>query len=305
MADAAASGDALLLGIDIGGTNTKVALLDRAGAVLETATEPTDRGGAEATVRTAAGLARRWVAAHPGIAAVGVTIPGHFDAEGCATIVPNLPGPWQGRPVRGPVREAAARPVVLLNDARAHGLAESALGAGRDAGVVVTLVLGTGVGGAIVIDGRLHAGASGLAGEIGHSVVLADGPACGCGNRGCLESLVRADVAAAAAGTATVEEAVARADAGDPRARAAIAESARWIGIALGNVATVVGPEVIVIGGGGAQAGEPLLGPLREEFLRRTPLLRHAPPRIVPALLGPTAGAIGAAIAAGQLPPGP
>lgn len=285
------------LGLDIGGTNTKVALLDDASSrILENDSVPTDRTDARAAVRRAAELAAMWVTRRPDIRGVGVTIPGHFDAEtGCATIVPNIPGPWLDVPVRGTVASFARRPTTLINDARAFGLAESRLGAARESANVIALVLGTGVGGALVLGGQLYNGRGGLAGEVGHMVLQSDGPRCNCGNNGCLESLTRADVLAARAGTDTVADAVAQARRGDERALAAIEEAARWIGIGLANVATLLTPDAIVIGGGIAQAGDVLFRPLREELLRRSPLLPPDSFRLLSAELGTIAGAVGAA----------
>lgn len=295
-----AVGDARWLGIDIGGTNTKIALLDsNASVVLEHDSVPTDRAHAAAAVDRAASLAAEWVRRHPTIRGVGVTIPGHFDAStGRATLVPNIPGPWAGLPVRELVEADACRPTTLINDARACGLAESRLGAAHGHQNVVALVLGTGVGGAIVLAGQLYWGRGGLAGEIGHTVLLPDGPPCGCGNYGCLESLIRSDVLAEQAGTTTVAEAVARATAGDPRARRAIDEAARWLGLALANMVTVLTPDAIVLGGGIAQAGEVLFAPLRRELAARSPLVDSASYSVFAAALGPIAGAVGAAVAA-------
>ncbi len=142
---------------------------------------------------------------------------------GCTRFLVNIPGDWAGRPVAGPVAAALGCPVSLINDARAFGLAELRLGAGRGARSIVGLTLGTGVGGVIAIDGRVHLGHDGTAGEVGHQTIDPDGPPCGCGNHGCLEAFARADRIAAACGTPTVEAAVAAAHAGDARALAGLA----------------------------------------------------------------------------------
>ena len=134
----------------------------------------------------------------------------------------NLPGAWPGVPVAGPVGAALGLPTTLINDARAFGLAELRLGAARGARSMIGLTLGTGVGGVIAIDGRVHLGHDGTGGELGHQTLEPDGPACGCGNRGCLEAFARADRIAAACGTATAEEAMAAARAGDPAAVAGL-----------------------------------------------------------------------------------
>lgn len=288
------------LGIDIGGTNTKIALIDRgATRIVQRGSVETDRKNAAAAVARAASIAAEWVQRYPEVERVGITLPGHFDAQtGCATVVPNIPGPWLGQPVRTVIEAACDRPVTLINDARAFGLAESRLGAARGGDNVVALVLGTGVGGALIFGGQLYHGQAGLAGEIGHLVLQADGPQCGCGNRGCLEALTRADVLATAAGADTVAEVVARAEVGDELALSVITDAGRWMGLALANLVTLLTPSVIVLGGGVAQAGEVLFAPLRKELEARSPLVDAASYRLVVAELGTIAGAVGAAVAA-------
>ena len=143
-------------------------------------------------------------------AAVGV--PGLFDAEtGRIELFPNLPGPWRGEPMVEPLAVALGVPVAIINDARAFTLAEARLGAAAGCATVACLVLGTGIGGGIVVDGRLHFGRHGRAGELAHHVVVPGGPACGCGNRGCLEAVASSGALAALAGAATAEDVVAAA----------------------------------------------------------------------------------------------
>ena len=136
-------------------------------------------------------------------------------SRACTTRLPARPGSWSTSratgsvgPVAAPVAAALGVPVPLINDARAFGLAELRLGAGRGARSMVGLTLGTGVGGVIAVDGRVHLGHDGTAGEVGHQTIDPDGPPCGCGNHGCLEAFARADRIAAACGTATAEAAV-------------------------------------------------------------------------------------------------
>ena len=161
------------------------------------------------------------IAAWGPVLSVGIGVPGLYDpASGCTRFLVNVPGPWAGHPVAGPVGDAVGLPAFLINDARAFGLAELNLGAGRGAASMVGLTLGTGVGGVFAIDGRVHEGHDGTAGEIGHQTIDPDGPWCNCGNRGCLEAFARADQIAEACGTATAEEAVRAAEAGNERARA-------------------------------------------------------------------------------------
>jgi glucokinase len=187
-------------------------------------------------------------------------------------------------------------PVTLINDARAFGLAELRLGAGRGCRTMVGLTLGSGVGGVVVVDGHVHFGHGGTGGEAGHQTLLADGPPCTCGNRGCLEALTRAEAVAAACGTATAEEAVAAARAGDPRAVRGLAEIGRWLGIGIANLVVVLTPDRVVIGGGVSGAGDLLLDPVRAEVRRRVHVTDLDEVGIVTAELGTWAGAIGAAV---------
>jgi glucokinase len=184
----------------------------------------------------------------------------------------------------------------MINDARAFGLAELRLGAGRGARSMVGFTLGTGIGGVIAVDGKVHQGHDGTAGEVGHQTIEPDGPWCACGNRGCLEAFARADQIAAACGTDSPEEAVRRAQAGDERARRGLAQVARYLGIGMANLVTLITPDRLVIGGGVSAAGELLFIPLREELRRRVTVTSLDQVEIVTAELGTWAGAIGAAV---------
>lgn len=288
-----------LIGIDLGGTNMKAAVLEETSLqTVDRRTRPTVRSDPADTIRALAEFAHDVHADFPETRGrLGVTLPGHFDDRGRATVIPNIPGDWPGTPVSEPVETATASRVTLINDARAFGLAEFRLGAAKDVSSMIGMVLGTGVGGCLVLGDQLYLGPRGTAGEIGHQVLDPDGPACGCGNHGCLESLVRADVLAAAAGTGTVDEAVTAAEQGDPRAQSAILEAAQWIGIGLGNLVTVLTPERVVIGGGFAAAGARLFDPVVATLRGRTPLVAAESVQVLPAALGPWSGAIGAALA--------
>jgi glucokinase len=296
---------ARFLGLDLGGTNIKTVVLEaRDGGFRPVASSaaPThaDRGPA-AVVDRLVELGRAAIEAHGPVEAAGLGIPGLFDrSAGTAVLIPNLPGPWPGRPLRDPLASGLGVPVTLVNDARAFTLAEARLGAGRGCRTLLGVTLGTGVGGGIVVEGRLHLGAWGVAGEVGHQTVLPDGPPCGCGNRGCVEALARADVLARLAGRATAEEVYAGVREGDERCREAVATVAEYLGIALANVVTVLGPERVVVGGGIAAAGELALGPIREAIRRRLTLVPAAEVEVVPAALGTGAGAVGAALAAAE-----
>jgi glucokinase len=290
----------LHVGLDLGGTNMKCAVVERGAGdprVLASDSWPTDsEDGPEAVLSRVAELGRRTVAPLGEPATAGLALPGHFDAQrGTGVLLPNLRGDWEGRPIAGPVGERLGLPVALVNDVRALTLAELRMGAGRGAADLVCIALGTGVGGGVVIAGRMHLGL-GHAGEIGHTTVDPDGPLCGCGNRGCLDRMASAESIAAAAGQPTVQAAAAAARAGDPAALAAFAVAGERVGRVLAGAIVLLWPERVVVGGGVAEAGDALFAPLREEIRRRAcvaPIDRIA---IVPAELGSYAGAVGAAL---------
>jgi len=295
------------LGLDLGGTNVKAAVVEvgsEGPTVVATATHPTRaEEGPAAVADTMVALGEAMAAESGPFAAVGAGVPGLFDfATGEIVFLTNLPGPWEGFPLRARLADGMAVPATLINDARAFTLAEAMVGAGRGCATIACVTLGTGVGGGLFINGELHLGAFGVAGELGHQTVAADGPRCGCGNQGCMEALTRSSVVAAAAGKATMEEVIAGVEAGDERSIAAVDQAATYLGIGLANVVTVIGPERIVVGGGVAEAGEVLLGPIRDAIRSRVTLVPRDRIEVVPALLGSEAGAIGAALAAIESP---
>lgn len=293
------------LGLDLGGTNIKWVVVEQTHASwlaldrgqLPTRAESGPAGVIARLVTAAAEAIRRW----PAVSSAGIGVPGLYDPlTGITRFLVNLPGGWHGVPLAGTVAQELGLPTRLINDARAFGLAELRLGAGRGASAMVGLTLGTGIGGVIAIDGQVHLGHDGTAGELGHQTIEPDGPWCGCGNRGCLEAFVRADQIAAACGASSAEEAVARARAGDAQAKEGLSQIGRYLGIGIANMVTVITPDRVVIGGGIAAAVDLLLGPLREELERRVKTTSLEQVEIVTAELGTWAGAIGAAIHAGE-----
>lgn len=289
-----------VLGIDLGATNTKLVILSDNDEIEVLEAFPTG-GEAGADVVLDRLIARVGVLiAERGIAAVGMGTPGLFDpATGVVEIFTNLPGQWVGVPLLDRLRSGLSVPVTLINDARAFTLAEGTLGAGKGAAVMAGLTLGTGIGGGILIGGKLFHGSTGSAGEISHQTVDPDGPMCGCGNQGCAEASARADALTSATGRDTVEDVYRGYAEGDERCIAAVERAASSLGRALANIVTVLGPDVIVIGGGPAsKGGEAVLEPIRRATLDHVTLVPHEDIRIVQAELGSEAGAIGAAVAA-------
>lgn len=295
--------------VDCGGTNLSIALVERAGDPVEpiVVDTPADAGDIPgAIVSLAKGLGRRFEA-------VGVSIAGLISGGNLVW----MPHRDAGTPIAGPVSEALGVPVLVDNDANLAGLAEAVAGAGVDHRMVLMVTVGTGIGGGLVIDGRIEHG-RGFLGEIGHTSLESRGPACSCGKQGCWEALAsgnaldRAAEALAAAdpaGSVAIlagEEAasgrhlVEAATGGDPVASAAFEEFAVHFGRGLGNMVVVFDPDVIVVGGGVGAIGEPLLGPARDAMNRGLSGRGHrAVTPVVAAAFGPRAGIVGAALLAG------
>jgi glucokinase len=295
------------LGIDIGGTNSKLAVLeatgDRAGppadppGLLATSSLPTGSGDPGEVVDRLAAEGARLAAEHGPVTAAGVGVPGLFDeATGRAVLLPNLPPSWTGHELRGPLADRLGLPTALINDARAFTLAESRMGAAAGCSTVICLTLGTGVGGGVVVDGRLRLGPHGRAGELGHQVIERDGPRCGCGNRGCVEVFAAGPALCRLGGRSSPRAVFRAAAAGDRRAGAAVDAVVGHLAVGIANLVTVLWPERVVVGGGIAVAGEQLLGPLRVAVAGSSPLVDPASYEIVLAALGPGAGAVGAAL---------
>lgn len=303
--DAVADGASRHLGLDLGGTNLKWAVVVHATGAWSTVDRdsvPTrlDVPPVDVPASVTAQLAEVALAAVSRcgpVSSVGIGVPGLYDpAAGTTRFLVNVPGQWAGHPVARPVAMAVGVPVFLINDARAFGLAELRLGAGRGARSMIGLTLGTGIGGVLAVDGRVHQGHDGTAGEIGHQTIDPDGPWCGCGNRGCLEAYCRADQLAAMCGTATPEEAVRAAESGDPRALQGFADWGRYLGVGIANMITVVSPDKVVLGGGIAQAGDLVFDPIRAEIARRVRMTAPDQVELVAAELGTWAGSMGAAV---------
>ncbi|WP_330458509.1 ROK family protein [Streptomyces sp. NBC_00820] len=299
-----------VVALDVGGTGMKAALVGEDGALLHRARRPTGREhGPEAVVGNILGFAaelRAYGVEHYGepAAAAGLAVPGIIDEEqGVAVFAANLG--WRDVPLRALVAERLGMPAALGHDVRTGGLAEGRLGAGRGADRFLFVALGTGIAGAIGLDGRVEAGAHGFAGEIGHVVVRPGGLACPCGQRGCLEryasasavgsawAAVREDPGADAAGCA---EAVAS---GDPDAVRVWQEAVDALADGLVTALTLLDPRTLIIGGGLAEAGDVLFRPLRDAVRRRVTFQKT--PALVPAALGDTAGCLGAGLLARDL----
>ncbi|UNX53412.1 ROK family glucokinase [Georgenia sp. TF02-10] len=276
------------IGVDIGGTKIAAGLVDEDGQLLAQTrrdTDPTDPAAIELAVASAVQELRvGWDVVGVGVAAAGFVSP----RRDGVVFAPNIA--WRDYPLRARLAQSIDLPIVIENDANAAGWAEFRYGAGRAVEDMVMATVGTGLGGAIILDGRLWRGAFGAAGEIGHMNMVPHGHYCGCGHEGCWEmyasgrALTRAARAAAIASpdraAALVELAggpgrkirghhvTAAAEAGDPLAIELFAELGYWLGAGLADLAAVLDPAVAVIGGGVVAAGDLLLEPVRDSYQR-------------------------------------
>lgn len=308
------------IGIDIGGTTCELALVDERGRVSASESHVTGqfKGYRELLTymgRRAAVLA---ASARPPVTAVGVGIPGPVREDGTVLFAPNLPGRWRNVDVQGIVSRASRWPVYPLNDANAAAFGEYRFGAGRGASTMVLYTLGTGIGGGIVLDGKLLIGARGRAAELGHATIMMGGPRCGCGNHGCVEALtaipalLRRTHEKLATGRASTLVRLVRGNLNeinreriglllakaarqrDPVALEVIAETAAALGAAIASTVMMLDPDRIILGGGIAKIGAPLINPIRRAVAERTAAIGFDPKTIVPARLA-NAGLVGAA----------
>jgi glucokinase len=306
---------AVTVGIDVGGTKLCAAAVDARGHVIAYERRPAPVGdyeGALTAIAEATSAIRLQAAAQgAAVTAVGVAAAAFFDADRELVRQATNLG-WHRRTLRADLAERVGLPVIVENDADAAAWGEYAHGAALGEPCVVMATLGTGIGGGIVIGGRLLSGGYGLAGELGHLQVAPGGLRCGCGARGCLEQYASGTVLARVARDAVTANPHATrlsqassidgplvtrlAVEGDAVARQALAEIGTWLGRGLALVATVVDPSLIVIGGGVATAGDLILDPIRAAYRHAIgiPAVRPLAP-IRAAALGNQAGAIGAA----------
>jgi glucokinase len=295
-----------VLGVDIGGTKIAAARVAADGGVSGRRAVATPvSGGAPAILAAALDVSRRVLADDRAadVIAVGVGSAGEIDAgRGVVTYASDtLPG-WAGLDLAGAFTAETGLPAVIENDVNALAVGESRFGAGCGFSDVLYVAVGTGVGGALVLDGRLRRGASWAAGEIGHVIAAWDGDrVCSCGRRGHLEAYAAGPAMAARYRELTaldepcdLREVAAQARGGDQRAGQAISEGARILGITLGGLLAALDPQAVVIGGGVAELGEIWWGPL-EAALRENPLPGPARVALQPARLGTDAVLIGAA----------
>lgn len=309
--------DSVYLGVDLGGTNTKFAVVDREENLLLESSIPTrSEDGHEGVLKRIGDECLRLLDeldVRP--IALGLAAPGTLDMkQGIVRYFPNFPGHWYDVPVRKILGGQVDCPVYLINDVRGATLGELDFGHGRETDTMVFLALGTGLGGGVVIDGKLRLGSIGSAGEIGHVTVIPDGRPCGCGNRGCLETLVSGPALSGEgirlllSGQAPNLQKIAKGDrdnvspetmaqaaqAGDEPVRVAIERAGEHLGLAIANIVVTLHPPLFVIGGGVAQLGDLLLEPARRKLKETVCMFPPDDVRIVRSALGNKTGALGA-----------
>jgi glucokinase len=308
-----------VLVIDLGGTKFVTALVSPDGQIIAREYNPTLADeGCEAVVRRLL-LAMHRIADTAGIplvsvSTIAVAAAGAVDSSrGMVTNSPNLPG-WQDIPLRGIVEKETGIRTAVVNDASAAALGELYFGAGQGVGNMIFLTVSTGIGGGIIIGGRLYTGSSGCAGEIGHTTVDINGPRCSCGNIGCLEMLasgkavareaqrlvrqggktILTELAEGEVSNITAQTVAAAAQQRDPVALSVVSRAAEYLGVGMVNLVNIFNPEVIVVGGGMAKMGDALLDGARKVVLDRAFNLPAQTVRIVAGHLGDNAGVLGA-----------
>ncbi len=311
------------IGLDLGGTTLSAAVVDTdTGEMLSHHRVPTlAQEGHNAVMARMAKLVTQAIddaaMTRDAIDGIGIGAPGVLDLErGLTLFLPNLPGEWRNVPLKATIEKAVKLPVHLLNDVRSFTLGEKTFGAGRDVDTMVGIAIGTGIGGGLVIDGNLHLGLDGTAGEVGHHMIDPHGPPCGCGSRGCLEAFASGPAITAMALKAITQGRTTRiaelvdydlnhvtpeiicqaALEGDPIAQAIYEQAGFYLGIGVANLIIIISPQMVVIGGGVAQAGDLLFEPIRGTVRERVHVTPIEQVQIVPAELGTEAGLIGAAV---------
>lgn len=301
------------LGIDIGGTNIRLGIVDKNGKVLARHRIPTlkEQGKDRVIARLLRAIEFIINKKRVQVRGIGIGCPGPLDSKrGIVLSPPNLPD-WKGIPLKKIVEKRFRLPVVLENDANLIGLGESWRGAGKNASSMVLLTLGTGIGSALIINKKLWSGSRGFASEFGHVSVDLNGPRCGCGNRGCIEVYASATAVVrrmkealkksvtsksfkSAREDMTAAKIYLAARKGDKLSRRIVDETGLYLGAAIANIVNALNPEMIVISGGMAKAGKPLLDKIKKTVKERALKESCAGLKIVLGKLGEDAGIIGA-----------
>jgi len=306
----------LTIGVDVGGTKIAAGVVDEEGRLLEVTRRETSATDPE-KIETSIADAVRELRQHHDVTAIGVAAAGFVDTDnGIVLFAPNIA--WRDEPLRADLGPRVGLPVVVENDANAAAWGEFRFGPARDVDDMVLITVGTGLGGGVVVDGRLLRGHVGVAGELGHVRMVPDGIRCGCGNRGCWEQYASGNALQREARTVASSESpygarlreLASGDPdrllgrmvteaameGDAAAVELLGDLGRWLGEGMAQIAAVLDPALFVVGGGVVEAGDLLIEPARVALGRTLTARTHRPDiPVVPATLGNEAGMIGAA----------
>lgn len=315
------------VGVDLGGTNLRAGLVDSdSGAVLTLKSTPTlAREGHQVVIARMIELIQLTIASSgippEQIGGIGIGVPGVLDLDrGLVIFLPNLPGNWPNVSLAALISEKVGCPTFLLNDVRSITYGEWKFGAGQGVENMACYAIGTGVGGGLVINSRLHLGIGGAAGEFGHQTIDMNGPVCGCGNRGCLETFASGPAISALGVKAVIQgftsnigqlagydlnkitpEVICEAaKLGDKVAKEIYDKVGSWLGVAISNTIVSFGPKKVVISGGVAAAGDILFEPIRRTVYERVRVMPVEQVEILAAALGPNSGVIGSAMWAAQ-----
>jgi predicted NBD/HSP70 family sugar kinase len=294
----------LVGGIDFGNRHVRVALADLAHTVLAEGQRPLVHGHDAPTAVSVVTTVLAELACEAGhtladVQSLAIGLPSPIDNDtGRTASLTILPG-WAGFDVKSAFEARLGIPVVVDNDANLSALAEGLWGAGRGLTDFAYIKVSTGIGAGLMLNGQLYRGAAGTAGEIGHTTMQEDGPMCRCGNRGCLETLAAAPallelLRRSHGGDLTLEDVLRLSDAGDIGCRRVIADAGRHIGVALANLWNLLSPQLIIVGGELALAGDVLLSAISESMTRRAVSVTAQATQVVTGLLAERSGVLGA-----------
>ena len=313
-----------VVGIDIGGTKLATVVADSTGNILGKVRKPTlSEKGPEYAINLLFDMVREVVTQvgleQTSISAIGVSCGGPLDTKtGIVYSPPNLPG-WDALPLKARLESEFQVPVTIENDANASALAEFRFGGGRGYNAILYMTMSTGIGGGIVIDRQVYHGANDSAGEVGHQILLPDGPRCGCGKQGCLEALcsgpaiarraqaaIQKQLESGKASTALLtladgrieevksEHVLAAARTGDPLASELVQETAYYMGWGIANLVNILNPDIVLLGTIAVAAGDLLLDPIRETVSKFAMTRPTEAVTIAPAQLGDALGDLAA-----------
>lgn len=299
------------IGVDLGGTNIRAALVGQEGIVGDILRAPTGKSGDPDGVIGIIGdmiaqLVENAKSTDMGIRGVGIGVPGSVDPEkGTVLFAPNLQ--WRDINLAGLLGARCKLPIKIDNDVNMAAIGEYGLGSARNSSYALIMTLGTGIGGAFLENGVLLRGKANNACEIGHMVLKVDGPPCGCGRKGCFETLASATALLNRASQLhkeknfdSVKEIFDFAKEGDEKALFLVEEMTDWLALGLANLLHIFNPDTVVIGGGVALAGDFLFQRIRAKTLAQTMPASSDEVRILPALLGDNAGILGSALVASE-----